>query len=247
MFKPLTQLNYFFRLATERELSGSDQLMYLHIFNKFNAAHWTETLRIKDAELKELMRLYDTSGKPASIEVVRRGRQRLKAKGFLKYASGDGQAPEYKLPCLYPADTPDNTPADTLAVPNMRARIDVKTLDVTSSLSTARACEETELDNVLEHWERSGGGRLTFEAISELERLMREHGRETLKSLISEAADSNGNRYGLSIKFFRAVVERKLKGGERREQSRDAVGRNNPLGREYNKPRDFDLATVFDE
>lgn len=122
-FKLLTQLNYFFRLATERKLSGSDQLMYLHIFMKFNQAHWTETLRIKDAELKDLMRLYDSNGKPTSIDTVRRGRQRLKNKGFIDVKTGDGLEPEYQLPCLYPADTP----ADTFAAPYIRVREDFKT------------------------------------------------------------------------------------------------------------------------
>ena len=124
MFNPLSQLNYFFRLATERKFSGSDKLLWLHLFNLFNRQHWTETLRIKDAELKELMRLYDTNGKPASIEAVRRSRQRLKTKGFIDFTSGDGYGPEYKLPQLHP----DNTPADTLGRSNQRVREDV--LDV---------------------------------------------------------------------------------------------------------------------
>ncbi len=114
MFKPLSQLNYFFRLALERELSGSDQLLYLHILWKFNEAHWTETLRIRDAELKDLMNLRDTDGKPASIEVVRRGKQRLKAKGFIDFKSGKGNLPtEYRLIKFYPDDTPADSSADT--------------------------------------------------------------------------------------------------------------------------------------
>ncbi len=55
MFKPLSQLNQFFKLAPEKTLSGSDQLVYLHLFNKFNQAHWTETILVRDAELLELI------------------------------------------------------------------------------------------------------------------------------------------------------------------------------------------------
>ena len=51
MDKPLVQLNKFFELAAERKLSGSDQLVYLHLFNAFNRAHWTETLRVMDRQL----------------------------------------------------------------------------------------------------------------------------------------------------------------------------------------------------
>ena len=126
MLNPLSQLNHFFRLATERKLSGSDQLMYLHIFNKFNQAHWTETLQINDAELKELMRLHDLDGRPASIEIIRRGRQRLKAKKFIDFNSGNGQCPEYRLIQLYPddtsADTSDKTLDDSQLVSYSRVR-----------------------------------------------------------------------------------------------------------------------------
>ena len=149
MINPLSQLNAFFRLATERKLSGSDQLMYLHIFNKFNQAHWTETLRIKDAELKDSMRLYDLDGRAISVEVIRRGRQRLKAKGFIDFDSSKGYATAYRLPCLYPTDTPAytpaDTPADTSANPYIPAREDVKTLDVKTKTEGTRTRELSEI------------------------------------------------------------------------------------------------------
>ena len=219
MLKPLTQLNYFFRLATERKLSGSDQLMYLHIFNKFNQAHWTETLRIKDAELKEVMRLYDTNGKPASIETIRRGRQRLKAKGFIEFKSGDGQEPEYKLPCLHPddtpADTPDNTPADSWASSYLRTREDVQDFKRKNlPVNGAGACE---LDNLLEYWESElHGGRLTIEHQSELSVWLSRYGYDWLRSALKEASDANSNPRGVNPKFLFAVLKRKadVKGGE---------------------------------
>ena len=219
MLKPLTQLNYFFRLATERKLSGSDQLMYLHIFNKFNQAHWTETLRIKDAELKEVMRLYDTNGKPASIETIRRGRQRLKAKGFIEFKSGDGQEPEYKLPCLHPddtpADTPDNTPADSWASSYLRTREDVQDFKRKNlPVNGAGACE---LDNLLEYWESElHGGRLTVEHQSELSVWLERYGYDWLRSALKEASDANSNPRGVNPKFLFAVLKRKadVKGGE---------------------------------
>ena len=126
-FSPLLQLKWFFRLATERKLTGSDQLMYLHIFNKFNEAHWTESLRIKDAELKESMRLFDMEGRPASSEILRRGRQRLKGRGFINFESGGGREPEYSLIRLYPDGTPDDTPAGSGLVSYTVRAEDVKT------------------------------------------------------------------------------------------------------------------------
>lgn len=166
MLKPLSQLNYFFRLAAERKLSGSDQLMYLHIFNKFNQAHWTETLRITDAELKDLMRLYDSTGKPATIETIRRSRQRLKAKGFIEFTSGNGQAPLYKLPCLYPdntpADTPDYTPDDTPAdrLINSSSLHKSKDEDYKTKIKSAGAGEESKESDpadILKVWKAETG------------------------------------------------------------------------------------------
>ena len=107
MFSPLRQLNRFFDEATEKTLSGSDQLVYLHLFNKFNRAHWTETILVRDAELLELCRLYDTNGKPSSIKAIRNARARLKAKGFIDFTAGKGNNPtEYRLIPLHPVDTP---------------------------------------------------------------------------------------------------------------------------------------------
>ena len=246
MFNPLSQLNYFFRLATERKLSGSDQLMYLHIFNKFNQAHWTETLRIKDAELKDLMRLYDTTGKPASIDVIRRGRQRLKAKGFLDFKSGDGYEPEYRLPCLHPADSPAdspaNTPADSQACSDIRTRedvLDVKT-DKTVVVVDAGARTLNEVDELVEYWERElRGGRLSFEHMSELSVWLKSKGYEFVKEAMREASDSNG--IALNMKLLRKVYDNKvnpqpLKGGERNGKADKTVAAKVPTRIEYEEP-----------
>ena len=247
MFKPLSQLNRFFQLATERKLSGSDQLMYLHIFNKFNQAHWTETLRIKDAELKDLMRLYDSNGKPASIDTIRRSRQRLKAKGFIDFTSGNGYEPEYRLPCLYPADSPadspTNTPADSLASSYIRTREDAKDVKTEKSVVDVDAGARTlnEVDELVEYWERElRGGRLSFEHQSELSAWLKSKGYEFVKEAMREASDSNG--IALNMKLLRKVIESKanpqpLKGGDNydRKISRSADNRE-PTRIEYKEP-----------
>ena len=125
MFKPLSQLNQFFKLAPEKTLSGSDQLVYLHLFNKFNQAHWTETILVRDAELLELINWYESNGKPTSIDTIRRAKARLKKKGFIEFNT-TAAGTEYRMPRLYPADTP----ADPLAAPNIRAHEDVKSEEV---------------------------------------------------------------------------------------------------------------------
>lgn len=115
MDKLSSQLSRFFQLAAERKLCGNDQLVYLHILNQFHRAHWAETLRIKDAELLESCRIHDSSGKPASIETIRRCKQRLKAKGFINFSSGNGKPTLYQFIWFAPADTPANIPADSPA------------------------------------------------------------------------------------------------------------------------------------
>lgn len=107
----MRQLRSFFELALERKLAGSDQLLYLHIFNKFNSARFPERLRVKDAELKGLMRLHEASGGELCRETVRRAKQRLKSKGFLDFTSGGGKAlTEYRLIKLYSEDAPGASP-----------------------------------------------------------------------------------------------------------------------------------------
>ena len=237
MFKPMTQLNYFFRLATERKLSGSDQLMYLHIFNKFNQAHWPETLRLNDAELKDLMRLYDSNGKPASIDTLRRSRQRLKAKGFIDFTSGNGYEPEYRLPCLYPADSPadspTNTPTDSLTSSYIRTRedaLDVKTLnDYANAPANAN-----EVDDLMEYWVKAGGCKLNFLLISKLAALAKEYGVEPLKKAI-DAANSGANnpQYGFSLDYVKTKL---TEGGKKIGKTDRAVADKAPTRIEYTEP-----------
>ena len=209
MFKPLSQLNYFFRLATERKLSGSDQLMYLHIFNKFNQAHWTETLRIKDAELKELMRLYDSNGSPASIDIIRRGRQRLKAKGFIEFKSGDGYEPEYRLPCLHPTDTPADTPADTQHNSYIRVREDEEDVKTKNSAAT---CERVGLEEILEEWENNHGRPLSIEEQSQMQAWAQRYGEEWLKGLFPKAWEKCTAR-AMCFAYIKGYISREVKGG----------------------------------
>lgn len=237
MFSPLSQLNYFFRLATERKLSGSDQLMYLHIFNKFNQAHWTETLRIKDAELKGLLRLYDSNGKPASIDTIRRGRQRLKAKGFIDFKSGDGYEPEYRLPCLYPADspadTPANSPADSSPSSLIRTREDVKDVKTLDDYANAHA-NANEVDDLMEYWEQAGGCKLNFLLISKLAVLAKEYGVEPLKKAIDAANNgANNPQYGFSLDYVKMKL---TKGGEKIGKVDKATAEKSPTQIEYTEP-----------
>lgn len=197
-FKPLSQYNAFFKLARERTLCGLDQLVGLHIQNKFNQAHWTDKILIADAELLECINWYDKTGSPTSINSIRIAKARLKKKGFIDFKSGKGnKQTEYRLIQLYPSDTPSDTPPDTpsetpsdtgLVCYTARAPkrfLDVKT-DCSVGLLSAReretkkeeetlsnrdpqASEDEPIDQLVDYWERTlRGGRMNAEHQSEL-------------------------------------------------------------------------------
>ena len=116
----------------------------------------------------------------------------------------------------------------SLASSNIRTREEVLDLKTEDSLSSSYACANTsKLDNILEYWEQSGGGRLTVEHQSELAALVEKRGADFVKAAIREAADSNGSRFGLSMKFFRSVLA--SKGGKKIERKRESR-------REYEEP-----------
>ena len=96
--KSLIQLNKFFDLANERKLCGIDQLVYLHIINEFNNSNWSKTILVKDVELLEMIRWYDKTGSPTTIDTIRNAKARLKKKCFIDFIPGKGSNPtEYKL------------------------------------------------------------------------------------------------------------------------------------------------------
>ena len=98
------------------KLSGNELLVLLRINNEMNTAHWAETLPLADSSLLAMLNQYDNTGKPMSLETLRRIKQKLKGKGLIDFSSGKGsQISEYRLvklyddnePCRHPEDTPD--------------------------------------------------------------------------------------------------------------------------------------------
>ena len=81
--------------------------------------------------------------------------------------------------------------------------------------TNVRTRESEDWGEIAEYWAASGGAWLSDEAAAELQTLLRERGREWLKSAIRAAAASNSFQQGFSLKYFRGAVARLLKGGER--------------------------------
>ena len=99
--KPLTQIKNFFEKVEELDICGSAQLVYLHIFMIFNKNRFPETMRIKDSEIRESVRLYDSNGKPASIDTIRRAKQRLISHGLIEVELEVRGITKYRLIPLY--------------------------------------------------------------------------------------------------------------------------------------------------
>ena len=234
--KPLNQLNRFFEVAAERMLSGSDQLVYLHLFNIFNRAHWTETIRVTDRQLLESIKLYDSNGKPAAISVIRNAKARLKLKGLIDFKSGKGSdGTEYTLVKLYPVDTPVHTPIDTpVGAPVDTGRRsnyahakdvedvkDVKTFKERKKES-AGAKNFEELDCRIRHaWIQSVGENPFGGFAEDLLNLQKRYGAEKVVAAIGYC-----RRHLQTERVTIAQISGVLKGGNNKNGRRDEVGQS---------------------
>ena len=207
MDKPLTQLKYFFKLADERELSGSDQLLWFHLFNRFNKQNWKGTLKIKDAELRDLMKLYDSNGKPVSVATIRRARQRLKTKGFIEFSSGGGYATTYELLNLAP-DEEEDKPVEPKAK--------ILPLSVSNDLTVNS-------DAVNQVWSECNGEHLKGGKAALMIQLEKEFGTQKLIEAIRQAYYAHDyERFGaqLKVNLVKAILENLQEGGEKRGNNR---------------------------
>ncbi len=240
MIKPLNQLNAFFNLTQTHTICGSDQLLYLHLFNRFNKAHWAQSISVSDRELITAMRLYESSGKPAGVQTLYRSRSRLQSAGLIKFKSGKGSdCTEYELipltpvdtpadtpvdtpvntPVDTPADTPANTPVGTLppshinnAREDVTRRKDVKT-NLTTTAATARTRENSlNSEEVQQTWFQCEGQQIPGSMVYPLFEMEKMHGTEiTCKAILTASQNNKENR--LTLNFLRAVLEKMLKGG----------------------------------
>ena len=215
--RPLSQLKKFLEKSEDFKLTGSDQLMYLHLWNKFNEAHYPETLRITDAELLKEMRLYDTNGKPSSIEVLRRGRQRLKARGLIECEIEKGYAPTYKLIKLYDED---ELPIEEKAV--------------------GQKCISENSAGVLQAWKDNRGEPLKGGIAQEMIQLEKQYGTKMIVRAIVNAGKANdyGRYFKLYYRFFKAILAQEIvKGGEQNGKIVPISGKSKPAVEDWERER----------
>ena len=194
------QWNGFFRKAKELRLTSNDQVVYMHLLNALNQAHWAEPLNLSDGELLILCNMYDDNGTPSKIEKVRRCKQRLKNKGFINFIGGHGVKPsQYWLPKLYDEDDPpDKTPADTHV--QTPADSPAQTPANSAGDSALPVCAKTAVKGLNEKtkaeeqsgraratWEALGGKPLSEEEADEMRDLEGFYGADWLERLIVKA------------------------------------------------------------
>ena len=226
MDKPLTYLNKLFEAFAERAVTGHDQLICLHIFNKFNRAHWADTVRISDRELQELCRLYDSTGKPISIDTIRRAKARLKLKGLIDFKRGSGDKPtEYRLAQITPADTPADTPAQSalFSIPLIESQEDRRQQDDAGARGTGDVAAATnaeadahtqalplssskfDANDIQGEWLKAFGYDLRGNRALELEQLAAKDYERAQKALAS--TKSKGERVNDHFAYFKTVYD----------------------------------------
>ena len=235
MFKPLNQLNAIFDSILDLNLSGNEQLVLLHLYDVFNRSHWTESLKLSDENLRLRLNQYDSTGKPITIETVRRAKQKLKSKGLIDFTSGKGsQISEYRLvklcketPCQHPDKPPDNladnspanTPDDTalLSIPyNKAVQEDVKTEDggTHARERTAPAIDDSEkyCSSVIKNaWITNSGMNPNDGICMKLGMLEQNFGTEKVKVAIEEANARNQSGT-INFNFVQSVLMRMING-----------------------------------
>ena len=85
------QLKIFSVLAIKLHLTAKEQLLYMHLLFLFNDNFWElPAIAITDAELVARMNLYESNGKPATPQSIRRAKNTLKSYGLIKFVGRQG-------------------------------------------------------------------------------------------------------------------------------------------------------------
>ena len=207
------------------KLSGNEKLVLLHLNNAMNTAHWAETLPLADSSLLALLNQYDSTGKPMSLESLRRIKQKLKGKGLIDFSSGKGsQISEYRLvklytenePCPHPEDTPDNTPEELLAEKyyfKTNSSENVKTKNIKKIRERAKYFPHLQFDEELWLWWESDclDDELENEELVHYSEMQSKYGVKKLKVAMEEAFGTYRRKTGwLAVQ---RILE-KSKGGE---------------------------------
>lgn len=216
----------FHRNATQQEYPPSSRVLYYTLLGEFNSARWPDSLVLSTRDLTQLTGLPTTS--------VHRAKQFLTSKGIIKCRPFKNKT-AFSLPTEQSRNS-NGTVAEqsrnsngtlteqsrnTFENPNIHVREeDVKTLDVSSSVSQSGACAcafnwNPEIEaRLTDLWVKNRGVPVSFELLSYFKSLVDKHGLTFVEDVIREAAFGYDGDYNMSGKYLRGCVERKLKGGD---------------------------------
>lgn len=150
----LRQINAIFAAAARLQLTALEQLVLMHLYNKFNRSHWQATIALRDSDL-----LADC-GLNVTLATLRRAKARLKAHGLIDYVAGKGsQVTVYHSVELY-GGARDNKTCDKFAREAVNERVDTpvdtpvhtETRIATGSVGT---CENERVDTPVDTSENS--------------------------------------------------------------------------------------------
>ena len=202
------------------DLTALTQLVGYKLFAIDNELRHPESFTLSDREL--MSRTNINSG-----QTIVAARRALKNAGIIDFKTAKARPTTYRL-LIQSSNNQATIKQESSKIQasgvgsNIHARDPSLKLEATDNSSSNAGANIQELDNVLEYWADMGGSRLAFEHQSELAALIERHGAPFVCEVIKSAADANGSRFGLSMKFFRSVLATRLKGGDTRGRSREA-------------------------
>lgn len=248
MIQPLSQINAIFDEILDWNLSGSEQLVLLHLFNAFNHAHWTETIQLSDEMLQSAINQYDSNGKPASLDTVRRAKQKLKKKGLINFTSGRGSDfTKYHLVKLYPADTPADTPAhlQTSSMTTYNPKIRKKTRrreEGATATSETRVREGVLNQEIVNIWQDKAGKLSSYE-YRMLFQFQQKYGTEKVVYAVKESIELNV----LNVRYVQRILERLEGKGDKGGWTNGRNGKNRQSDADRQQFDSYDWNNAWDD
>ena len=205
-------LNDFFKSLGSERLASSAQLVYLHLLQLNNRSGNGGVVHVSDRELNELTQL--------SRPTVTKAKQILKNRGLIDFKTEAKNPHAGTVYILHKfSQSVSQSVSQSAGVSNIHVREDVKTLDVSSSVSQSGACacafnwnDETE-SHLTDLWLKNKGAGVTFELLSYLKFIVEKHGVDFADGLIREMAGALRNDR-MTLNYLRGAYNFKLKGGD---------------------------------
>ncbi len=214
-------LNDFHKLNEQEPLPVSAQLTYLHLLHINNRLGNSGQVTVSDRELG-----YRTKLSRQSITNAKRELKNRKLIDFSSNPKNPRSGTTYSLLFF----TLGQTVGQSFSVPNIRARVDIRHKTLEKDLNTTiinNAREENfesgdnssqfdnDFDEIQTRWEFLQFAKLNFTILSHLKNLLAKHGKEAILKAMDKANESNSNSHGVSFKYFAAVLESTVKGGDK--------------------------------